>query len=191
MISTEFINTRKYFFPSLYGKYNDGKLIKNLFKNILFSKTETLVILQAKFHAVSSLLSVLKIAILMLALICSKHSHWKWIWPEHENTVNLKSAFFVIIMLLHEGLIHINSQVAFWREFHLKRTLSGFWPLGTLGRSFYEWFPVSVDAPTKAKRKCQPVNMNVNNTLRVFYRVENALQHVCATSRIHTERSGE
>ena len=38
------------------------------------------------------------------------HSHWKWVWVENENTVNLKSASFVVIMLLHEGLTHIHSQ---------------------------------------------------------------------------------
>ena len=29
--------------------------------------------------------------------------------PENETTVNLKSASFVVIMLLHEGLTHIHS----------------------------------------------------------------------------------
>ena len=37
-------------------------------------------------------------------------SLWKWVWPENENTVNLKSASFIVIMLLHEGLTHIHSQ---------------------------------------------------------------------------------
>ena len=44
--------------------------------------------------------------------------------PKNETTVNLKSASFVVIMLLHEGLTHILSQkkalVAFWWEFHFK-----------------------------------------------------------------------
>ena len=31
--------------------------------------------------------------------------------PEKETTVNLKSASFIIIMLLHEGLTHIQSQI--------------------------------------------------------------------------------
>ena len=31
--------------------------------------------------------------------------------PEIKTTVNLKSAFFVIIMHLHEGLSHIQSQI--------------------------------------------------------------------------------
>ena len=49
------------------------------------------------------------------------HSHLKWVWDENENTVNLKSASFVIIMLLHKGLTCIHSQKnAFWREFHFK-----------------------------------------------------------------------
>ena len=64
------------------------------------SCVETLV----KFHVVSRLLGVLRIAILML--VCPKHSHWKWVWAENKNTVNLKSASFLITMLLHEGLIH-------------------------------------------------------------------------------------
>ena len=46
----------------------------------------------------------------MLALISPKHSHGKWLWPENENMVNLKSASFVIIMLLHKGLTLIHSQ---------------------------------------------------------------------------------
>ena len=37
-------------------------------------------------------------------------AHWKWVWPEKENTVNLKSASFILIMLLHEGLTRIRSQ---------------------------------------------------------------------------------
>ena len=105
-------------------------------KNFLYSKlcahkqcsqcscscVEILVILQAKFHVVLSLLTVLRI--LMLSLICPEQSHWKWVWPENENTVNLKSASFIVIMLLHEGLTRTHSQkkayVAFWREFHFK-----------------------------------------------------------------------
>ena len=31
--------------------------------------------------------------------------------PENETTVNLKSASFIVIMLLHEGLTHIQSQI--------------------------------------------------------------------------------
>ena len=52
------------------------------------------------------------------------HSHWKWVWAENKNMVNLKSASFVVIMLLHEGLTHKHSQkkalVAFWWEFYFK-----------------------------------------------------------------------
>ena len=43
--------------------------------------------------------------------------------PENETTVILKSASFVVIMLLHEGLTHIQSQISlgcFLREFHFK-----------------------------------------------------------------------
>ena len=41
--------------------------------------------------------------------------------PKNETTVSFKSASFIVIMLLHESLTHIQSQrkpVAFWREFH-------------------------------------------------------------------------
>ena len=37
--------------------------------------------------------------------------------PENETTVNLKSAPFVLIMLLHEGLTHIHSQKKLWSHF--------------------------------------------------------------------------
>ena len=40
---------------------------------------------------------------------------------ESETTVNLKSASFVVIMLLHEGLTHIlrkKSLNCIWQEFH-------------------------------------------------------------------------
>ena len=37
--------------------------------------------------------------------------------PKTETTVNLKSASFVIIMLLHEGLTHIQSQIKPWLLF--------------------------------------------------------------------------
>ena len=46
----------------------------------------------------------------MLSLKCPKHSHLELVWPENKNTVNLKIASFVIIMLLHKGLTHIHSQ---------------------------------------------------------------------------------
>ena len=64
--------------------------------------------LRAKFHVVLSLLSVLKIAILMLA--CRAPSSPVPV-PKTETTVNFKSASFVVIMLLHEGLTHIQSQI--------------------------------------------------------------------------------
>ena len=46
----------------------------------------------------------------MLLLIYPKHSQLKWVWPENENTVSLKSASLVVIMLLQEGLTHIHLQ---------------------------------------------------------------------------------
>ena len=36
---------------------------------------------------------------------------------QNENTVNLKSASFIVIMLLHEGLTHIQSQIKPWLLF--------------------------------------------------------------------------
>ena len=54
---------------------------------------ETLVILRAKFHVVSSLLGLLKIAIARF------------------TTVNLISASFFVIMNLHKGLTHMQSQI--------------------------------------------------------------------------------
>ena len=95
-----------------------------LIKNLLFSElyvhkqcsqcscscVETLVILRAKFHVVSSLFSVLKIVILMLAYECPR-TGLKMSLPENETTVNLRSASFVIIMLLQKGLTDIHSQI--------------------------------------------------------------------------------
>ena len=63
-----------------------------------------------KFHVVSSLLSVLKIAILMLSSECPC-TPLKISLPENETMVNLKSAIFVRIMVLHKGLTHNQSQV--------------------------------------------------------------------------------
>ena len=37
--------------------------------------------------------------------------------PKTETTVNLKSASFVVIMLLHEGLTHIQSKIKPWLLF--------------------------------------------------------------------------
>ena len=68
------------------------------------------MILEAKFHVVSSLLSVLKIAVLMLELKCPC-TPLKISLPKNETTVNLKSASFIVIMILHEGLTHIQSQI--------------------------------------------------------------------------------
>ena len=68
------------------------------------------MILQAKFHVVSRLLSVLKIVNLMLASE-SPSTPLKMSLFENETTVNLKKASFVVIMLLDEGLTHIQSQI--------------------------------------------------------------------------------
>ena len=88
------------------------------------SCVETLVILQAKFHVVSSPLSVLKI-VLPLAL------HWKWFWPEKENTVNVKSGAFVVIMLLNKSLARVHSQKDFRLHFGNSFTLIWFVPSHT------------------------------------------------------------
>ena len=37
--------------------------------------------------------------------------HLKICLPENETTMNLKSASFVVVMPLHEGLTHIQSQI--------------------------------------------------------------------------------
>ena len=46
----------------------------------------------------------------MLGYECP-HTPLKISLPENETWVNLKSASFVVIMLLHEGLTHIQSQI--------------------------------------------------------------------------------
>ena len=47
--------------------------------------------------------------------------------PENETTVNLKSASVIVIILLHEGLTHIQSQINLWllsgENFTLKQHL--------------------------------------------------------------------
>ena len=63
------------------------------------------MILPAKFHVVSSLLSVLKIAIFD-AIIVVPHS--KGILTENEKTVKLKSGVSILIMLLNESLPQID-----------------------------------------------------------------------------------
>ena len=44
--------------------------------------------------------------------------------PENETTVNLKSASFVLIMILHEGYTHIQSQIKPWLIFGESFTLT-------------------------------------------------------------------
>ena len=60
----------------------------------------------------------------------SLHAHFT-LWmkvqinvPENETTVNLKSASFIIIMHLPEGLTHIQSQIKPWLHFGESFTLS-------------------------------------------------------------------
>ena len=48
--------------------------------------------------------------------------------PENETMVNLKSASFIVIMLLHEVLIHIQSQIKPWLLFGERFTLSHLLP---------------------------------------------------------------
>ena len=78
---------------------------------------ETLVILQAKFHVVSSLLSVLK----MLAYECPC-TPLKISLPENETTVNLAKCLFhrnyAFIWRFDSYSITNKALVAFWREFH-------------------------------------------------------------------------
>ena len=70
------------------------------------------MILRAKFHVVSTLLSVI-----------AKNSNFdavvkvpvalppKISLPKNDTTVNLKSASFVVIMISYKGLTHIQSQI--------------------------------------------------------------------------------
>ena len=41
---------------------------------------------------------------------CPYLSHWKWIWAENENTVDLKSGVFIVIMLINKHLTWVHSQ---------------------------------------------------------------------------------
>ena len=74
------------------------------------SCVDTLVILRAKFHVVSNLLSVLKIVIMMLslmiALMPSTPIETEFDW--NENTVNL-SASFVVFTRRFDSYIHNKS----------------------------------------------------------------------------------
>ena len=51
--------------------------------------------------------------------------------PENQSTVNLKSASFAVIMHLHEGLTHIQSQIKPWLLSGERFTLSLLFCLGT------------------------------------------------------------
>ena len=87
-------------------------IVKSVYTNsVLNARVQTLVILQAKFYVVLSLLSVLKITILCPC------TPLKISLPENKTTVNLKNASFVVIMLLHEDLTHIQSQIKPWLLF--------------------------------------------------------------------------
>ena len=61
--------------------------------------------------------------------------------PENETTVNLKSASFLVIMLLHEGLTQYSitnkALVAFWPEFHFNAD----WWISTVGQYKASSFP--------------------------------------------------
>ena len=74
-------------------------------------------VLNARVHVVSSLLSVSKIAILMLTRYLPLALRWKWFWPENENTVDLKSDAFVVIMLLNERMTRVHSWKDPWLHF--------------------------------------------------------------------------
>ena len=65
------------------------------------------MILRAKFHVVSSLLSVLKIAI-NDAIIVMPHSLPFTRQFENENMVKLKSGVSILIMLLNESLPQVD-----------------------------------------------------------------------------------
>ena len=67
------------------------------------------MILQAKFHVVPNLRSVSKIVISMLAFQYP-HTPLNISLPDNETMENLKSASFLVTMLLHEGLTHATSR---------------------------------------------------------------------------------
>ena len=71
----------------------------------------------------SSVLSVLKIEILMPVSECPC-TPLKISLPENETTVNLKTATFVVIVHLHKGLTHIQTQTKPWLLFGESFTLS-------------------------------------------------------------------
>ena len=80
----------------------------------------------------------------MLSLICPKHSHLKWVWPENEKTVNHKSVSFVGIIHLLPASIHAASgalSVVFpRRSCHWLITsawpIKAFWMFGDLQRVY-------------------------------------------------------
>ena len=81
---------------------------------------------------------------------------------ENENTLNLKSASFIIGMLLHEGLT-----VAFWREFHFKQRCSLFVSSVVTYPGKYLCYYYFNFRSTHNEVQCEPVRQNsVFNTLK-------------------------
>ena len=64
--------------------------------------------------------------------------------PENETTVNLKNASLVIIMHLHEGLTHIQSQIKPWLLFSKSFTLER-----VTGKSLADMIVKFVSAPVQ------------------------------------------
>ena len=113
----------------------------------------------------------------MLLLICPKH---KWVWPENENTVNLKSASFVIIMLLRfdSGTFITKACVAIWCMFHFNTGISPKDP--ALVGLYSRWKQTCLfgSAPDKnwIHDYFKYFSENVKNRLRAW---RNNLKHIC------------
>ena len=79
------------------------------------------MILRAKFYVVSSLLRVFDARVPVYLHYIDNELARK------RNYGDLKSASFIVIMFLREGLTHIQiinkALVAFWREFHFNKLL--------------------------------------------------------------------
>ena len=79
----------------------------------------------------------------MPSLICPKRSNWKWVWPENKNMINLTSASFVVIMLLHKGLTRI----------HLQKSLSCILARVSLEDLYFCWMPAAIQSNSAQSSK--------------------------------------
>ena len=100
--------------------------------------------LPAKFHVVSRLLTVLKIDASVKVPVALP---LKICLLENEATVNLKSASFIVIMLLYEGLTHIQSQITPRLLFGESFTLT-WYNVNTINYRTTYWFHKQTDGIT-------------------------------------------